>query len=71
MSSEDTFTMEGLRKDVQALDEITKGWRDKMEYLPADQEFAMFRRAVTSVEKGMKLVEKIMDRFIGEESAED
>lgn len=67
MSSDESFTMSGLRKDVKALDEIAKGWRDKMIYLPADQQFATFRRAVTHVEKGMRLIEKIMERYMEEE----
>ncbi|AKA48705.1 hypothetical protein IX51_05875 [uncultured archaeon] len=70
MSDEETFTSEDLRKDVETIDKITKDWRQKMEYLPADQQFAMFRRAVRHIEKGMDLVEKIMSKFITDDENE-
>ena len=63
MPAEESFTTAQLRKDLDRIDEITKGWRKRMEYLPADQVFATFRRAVTHLEKAADLVEKIMAKY--------
>lgn len=63
MEDEESFTSTQLRKDLDSIDEITKSWREKMEYLPADQAFATFRRAVRHLEKAASLVEKIMSTF--------
>ncbi len=63
MPDEESFTTAQLRKDLDSIDEITKGWRERMEYLPADRMFATFRRAVTHLEKAADLVEKIMAKY--------
>lgn len=59
------FTAEDLRNDVDRINKITLSWRFKMEFLPADREFAMFRRAVSHLEKSIKLVDSILMKFYG------
>lgn len=71
MGDGETFTIKELKKDIEAIDEITKDWRQRMEFLPADQQFAMFRRAVTHLEKAESLIEKIMSRFPIAEDADE
>lgn len=63
MEDEESFTSAQLRKDLDRIDEITKSWREKMEYLPADQVFAAFRRSVRHLEKAASLVERLMSKY--------
>lgn len=63
MPDEESFTYKELRRDLDSIGEITKDWREKMEYLPADQVFAAFRRAVTHLEKAAGIIEKILSKY--------
>lgn len=67
MTDEESFSAVELREDIASLEKIAERWRGKMEYLPANQEFAMFRRAVTKMEKASDIAEKIIERFYAEE----
>lgn len=71
MEDDESFTVEGLKKDIRIIDEISLSWRKKMEFLPADQQFAMFRRAVSHLEKGISLADKIVARFMGGDADEN
>lgn len=81
LGENESFTVEGLKKDIEQINKITLDWRFKMEFLPADREFATFRRAVTHLEKAIRLTDTVLMKFYGvseeelagisEESAED
>ncbi len=63
MPDDDTFTVHGLKNDIKAIAEIANSWREKMEYLPMDKNFATYRRAVANLEKSIKLIKRITDKF--------
>ncbi len=61
----ESFNAEDLKNDLDRINKIALSWRFKMEFLPADREFATFRRAVTHLEKSMKLVYSVLIRYYG------
>lgn len=71
MDSEESFTANGLRKDIESMIKISDAWREKMRFLPADQEFALLRRAVVHVEKAAKLIDRVVEKYVPEDEPED